>query len=44
VPKNAVSAYRQYYLKEKKAFASWKHSEVPNWYLSENWEDSLQVG
>ena len=44
VPKNAVSAYRQYYLKEKKAIASWKHSEVPNWYLSENWEDSLQVG
>ena len=43
VSTNAVSAYRQYYLKEKKAIASWKHSEVPNWYLSENWEDSLQV-
>ena len=44
VPNDAVSAYRQYYLKEKKAIACWKHSEVPNWYLTENWEDSLQVG
>jgi hypothetical protein len=44
VPNDAVSAYRQYYLKEKEAIASWKHSEVPNWYLEKNWEHSLQVG
>lgn len=44
VPNDAVSAYRQYYLKEKKAIACWNHSETPNWYLEEKWEHSLQVG
>lgn len=28
---NAIEAYREYYRREKMAFASWKHGIVPDW-------------
>lgn len=33
IPGNAVAAYRNYYLNEKKDFAVWNHSETPDWYI-----------
>lgn len=29
-----VQAYRNYYIGDKKSFAKWKNSEVPEWFLS----------
>ena len=29
---SAVVAYRNFYIGEKKPFASWKHSKKPNWF------------
>ena len=31
-----ISAYRNYYIKEKKNFATWKNRPVPEWYPLEN--------
>ena len=30
---DAVSAYRKYYINDKKDIAVWKYSETPDWYL-----------
>jgi len=30
--KNAVEAYRAYYLGEKTGFAEWKNTKTPTWY------------
>ena len=32
MPKCSISAYRNYYKKEKNSFAKWKNREVPFWY------------
>jgi len=32
--KCAVTAYRAYYLGEKKRFAKWKNTETPSWFLT----------
>ena len=32
VPHNAVLAYRNYYIGEKKKFATWKKRRKPNWF------------
>lgn len=31
---NAITAYRQYYLGEKRRFAKWKTGNVPEWYAN----------
>ena len=31
---DVVKAYRNYYIKEKKNFAKWNYSSVPDWYMS----------
>mgnify|MGYP003344151702 CR=1 FL=1 len=31
--KDAVKAYRNYYLGEKKAFAKWKTGNIPDWWI-----------
>lgn len=33
---DAVLAYRNYYINEKKRFAKWKAGNVPNWFAQEN--------
>ena len=33
---DAVIAYRNYYINEKKRFAKWKNSQTPEWFLAEN--------
>lgn len=32
VPGDSITAYRNYYIKYKKAFATWKIREIPFWY------------
>lgn len=41
---NPVQSYRDYYLHEKKHFAEWKYSEVPEWweYLKDSDTSSLR--
>jgi Pyrimidine dimer DNA glycosylase len=34
--KNAVIAYREYYLNEKAGFAKWKATEIPVWFEKKN--------
>ena len=29
---NPIQAYRNYYINEKKRFATWKNKEVPKWF------------
>ena len=29
---NPILAYRKYYIREKKGFATWKGREIPEWY------------
>ena len=33
---DAVIAYRNYYINEKKRFAKWKAGQIPNWFAQEN--------
>lgn len=33
---DAVTAYRNYYMGEKRRFAAWKHSETPKWWKIDN--------
>ena len=35
IKNDPISAYRNYYIKEKKDFVSWKNRPVPEWYLEE---------
>ena len=30
---NPVDSYRQYYMTEKRGFATWKNREIPNWFI-----------
>jgi hypothetical protein len=34
VPGDAITAYRQYYIGMKHAFATWKRRRVPKWFVS----------
>ena len=36
IPNDPISAYRNYYIKEKKDFVSWKNRSIPEWYPLEN--------
>lgn len=33
---NTVKAYRNYYINEKKSFAKWNYTEMPEWFRSNN--------
>lgn len=45
VPNCAVSAYRQYYIMEKRRFATWKKpAQVPDWFSSGISQDTTQEG
>jgi hypothetical protein len=35
---NAVVAYRSYYINEKAAFAKWKATEVPEWFINKDYK------
>jgi hypothetical protein len=30
---NAIQSYRNYYVGDKKSFASWKNRETPTWFI-----------
>jgi len=30
----AVNAYRDYYLGEKRGFATWKNTDIPSWWIT----------
>ena len=36
IKNDPISAYRNYYIKEKKDFVSWKNRSIPEWYPLEN--------
>ena len=38
-----ATAYRQYYMIEKRAFATWKTREIPTWFMPQNCVDSLPM-
>jgi hypothetical protein len=40
---NAVVAYRSYYINEKAAFAKWKATEVPEWFVEKTADVSSDV-
>lgn len=40
---NAVIAYRSYYINEKAAFAKWKTTEVPEWFVEKTADVSSDV-
>jgi hypothetical protein len=29
---DVITAYKNYYIKEKKSFSSWKMRDIPNWF------------
>lgn len=41
--KNAVVAYRQYYIGEKARFAKWKNVNIPDWFAEKNPMLGLEV-
>jgi hypothetical protein len=36
IKNDPISAYRNYYIKEKKDFVSWKSRSIPEWYPMDN--------
>ena len=34
IPNDPVTAYRNYYIKQKKSIAAWTRRKPPKWYLS----------
>ena len=32
IPNNSIAAYKNYYIKEKTRFATWKNRSVPSWF------------
>ena len=37
---NPIQAYRNYYINEKKRFATWKNGEMPKWFMKKNQSDT----
>ncbi len=39
---DSISAYRNYYINEKKQFATWKNKEIPTWFMkmTQNQQDT----
>ena len=36
-----ITAYRNYYINEKKRFATWKNKEIPEWFMTQNQKDIM---
>ena len=36
-----ITAYRNYYINEKKRFATWKNKEIPEWFMNQNQSDIM---
>ena len=44
IENNPISAYKNYYIKEKNSFATWKNREIPEWYSKELDNDNENLG